>query len=104
MEKIPSNLEDVNTCQNFFFLILKFSLKRTVFLKQRYQQYVLEVIIYEPKCSITKIANRSILDQNTNVNKCEVTSCSKSSDPKRVKFKKKKSARRYLGSSKIFGK
>lgn len=42
------------------FLILKFSLKRTVFLKQRYQQYVLEVIIYEPKCSSTKIENRSI--------------------------------------------
>lgn len=31
-------------CKIFFFFILKFSLKRTVFLKQRYQQYVLEVI------------------------------------------------------------
>lgn len=29
-----------------------------------------------------------ILDHDTSVNKCEVTSCSKSSDPKRVKFKK----------------
>lgn len=103
MEKISSNLENVNTCKKIF-LILKFSLKRTVFLKQRYQQYVLEVIIYELKCSSTKIDNKSILDHNTSVNKYEmtsytldhdtsvnkyeVTSYSKSSDPKRVKLKK----------------